>query len=240
MNIKSILLTVSLTALVTGSAFFLPLFSGAPGFCGQQYFARPDRGRSIGGTGDYLLESPMDPTEIYDEPGKSKMGMDLVPVYADEVSDSKGTADRKIIYWKAPMEPTEIYDAPGKSKMGMDLVPVYEDEVQGGVDIKINPVVQQNMGLKIRPVEQGRLNHTIRTYGHVTFDETRTGIVSPKAAGWIETLYANYIGFVVEKGDPLYTIYSPALVATQEEYLSAFRNYQAQKNAPEPGPALIR
>ncbi len=171
----------------------------------------------------------MDPTEIYDEPGKSKMGMDLVPVYADEVSDSKGTADRKIIYWKAPMEPTEIYDAPGKSKMGMDLVPVYEDEVQGGVDIKINPVVQQNMGLKIRPVEQGRLNHTIRTYGHVTFDETRTGIVSPKAAGWIETLYANYIGFVVEKGDPLYTIYSPALVATQEEYLSAFRNYQAQK-----------
>jgi Cu(I)/Ag(I) efflux system membrane fusion protein/cobalt-zinc-cadmium efflux system membrane fusion protein len=111
----------------------------------------------------------------------------------------------------------------------MDLVPVYEDEVQGGVDIKVNPVVQQNMGLRIRPVERGRLNHTIRTYGHVTYDETRTGVVSPKTAGWIETLYADYTGVAVEKGDPLYTIYSPALVAAQEEYLSAFRNRQTQK-----------
>ncbi|MFU8770746.1 MAG: heavy metal-binding domain-containing protein, partial [Desulfotignum sp.] len=89
-------------------------------------------------------KAPMDPTEIYDEPGKSKMGMDLVPVYANEVSANEETAERKIIYWKAPMDPTEIYDEPGKSKMGMDLVPVYEDEVKGGVDIKINPVVQQN------------------------------------------------------------------------------------------------
>jgi Cu(I)/Ag(I) efflux system membrane fusion protein/cobalt-zinc-cadmium efflux system membrane fusion protein len=97
------------------------------------------------------------------------------------------------------------------------------------VDIKIDPVVQQNMGLRVRPVEQGRLNHTIRTYGHVTFDETRTGIVSPKTDGWIETLYADYTGFAVEKGDPLFTIYSPALVASQEEYLSAFNNFQAQK-----------
>ncbi|MCA1785812.1 MAG: efflux RND transporter periplasmic adaptor subunit, partial [Desulfobacteraceae bacterium] len=177
-------------------------------------------------------KAPMDPTEIYDEPGKSKMGMDLVPVYEDEVSEdetSGDTAERKILYWKAPMDPTEIYDEPGKSKMGMDLVPVYEDEVKGGVDIKINPVVEQNMGLRIKPVAQGRLNHTIRTYGHITFDETRTGMVSPKTAGWIETLYADYTGFVLKKGDPLYTIYSPSLLASQEEYLSAYKIFQARK-----------
>ena len=45
-----------------------------------------------------------------------------------------------------PMNPMEIYDAPGKSKMGMDLVPVYEDELVGGVDIKIDPVVEQEHG----------------------------------------------------------------------------------------------
>jgi Cu(I)/Ag(I) efflux system membrane fusion protein/cobalt-zinc-cadmium efflux system membrane fusion protein len=146
-----------------------------------------------------------------------------------EQQGNDGSKEREIIYWKAPMDPTEIYDEPGKSKMGMDLVPVYEDEVQGGVDIKVNPVVQQNMGLRIRTVEQGRLNHTIRTYGHVTFDETRTGIVSSKTAGWIDTLYADYTGFVLEKGDPLFTIYSPALLASQEEYLSAYNNYQAHK-----------
>ncbi len=230
MNFKSIALTIILTALITGSAVFFTLTFLIPPSARDtgSSAARTDAGASAEREIIYW-KAPMDPTEIYDEPGKSKMGMDLVPVYADEVSDSKDTTDRKILYWKAPMDPTEIYDEPGKSKMGMDLVPVYEDEVQGGVDIKVNPVVQQNMGLRIRPVERGRLNHTIRTYGHVTYDETRTGVVSPKTAGWIETLYADYTGFAVEQGDPLYTIYSPALVAAQEEYLSAFRNYQAQE-----------
>jgi Cu(I)/Ag(I) efflux system membrane fusion protein/cobalt-zinc-cadmium efflux system membrane fusion protein len=107
----------------------------------------------------------------------------------------------------------------------MDLVPVYADELVGGVDIQIDPVVEQNMGLKIETVEKGVLNHTIKTYGHITFDETRTGIVSQKAGGWVEKLYADYTGIFVEKGQPLYEIYSPALVASQEEYISAYKNY---------------
>jgi Cu(I)/Ag(I) efflux system membrane fusion protein/cobalt-zinc-cadmium efflux system membrane fusion protein len=232
MNIKSIVLTVFLTALVTGSAVFFILTTLMSSSARDTRIPSSQTGTGASAEREIIYwKAPMDPTEIYDEPGKSKMGMDLVPVYADEVSDGKDTAGRRIIYWKAPMDPTEIYDEPGKSKMGMDLVPVYEDEVQGGVDIKIDPVVQQNMGLRVRPVEQGRLNHTIRTYGHVTFDETRTGIVSPKTDGWIETLYADYTGFAVEKGDPLFTIYSPALVASQEEYLSAYNNFQAQKTS---------
>ena len=73
----------------------------------------------------------MDPTEIYDEPGQSKMGMDLIPVYAGEVEELGASSDgdeREILYWQAPMNPTEIYDQPGKSAMGMDLVPVYAGE----------------------------------------------------------------------------------------------------------------
>ena len=142
---------------------------------------------------------------------------------------AEGGEERKIVYWKAPMDPTEIYEEPGKSKMGMDLVPVYEDEMVGGVDIKINPVVEQNMGLKVEPVEKAPLNHTVRTYGHVTFDETLTGIISQKFSGWIEKLYADYTGFIIKKGDPLYEIYSPSLLASQEEYLSAYRNYKKSK-----------
>jgi RND family efflux transporter MFP subunit len=236
MNIKSTLLVIFLTALITGSAVFFITTTIGP--TSSESRKAPSEQNGDDGSKEREIiywKAPMDPTEIYDEPGKSKMGMDLVPVYADEVSGDEASkrwrhrADRKIIYWKAPMDPTEIYDEPGKSKMGMDLVPVYEDEVKGGVDIKINPVVQQNMGLKIKPVEQGPLNHIIRTYGHVTFDETRTGIVSPKTAGWIDILYADYTGFVLEKGDPLFTIYSPALLASQEEYLSAYKNFQARK-----------
>jgi Cu(I)/Ag(I) efflux system membrane fusion protein/cobalt-zinc-cadmium efflux system membrane fusion protein len=233
MNIKSTLLVIILTALITGTAVFFitttigPTSSESSKVRSEQNGDAASKERKI-----IYWKAPMDPTEIYDEPGKSKMGMDLVPVYEDEVSEdetSKDAADRKIVYWKAPMDPTEIYDEPGKSKMGMDLVPVYEDEVKGGVDIKINPVVEQNMGLKIKPVAQGPLNHIIKTYGHVTFDETRTGIVSPKTAGWVETLYADYTGFVIEKGDPLFAMYSPSLLASQEEYLSAYKNFQARR-----------
>lgn len=234
MNTKPLILVIFLTALITGSAVFFIMNTIGPTASRSSKAPTEQNGGAVSKEREIIYwKAPMDPTEIYDEPGKSKMGMDLVPVYADEVSEDGASgdgnkADRKIVYWKAPMDPTEIYDDPGKSKMGMDLVPVYEDEIKGGVDIKINPVVEQNMGLKITPVEQGLLDHTIRTYGHVTFDESRTGIVSPKTAGWIETLYADYTGFTVEKGDPLFAIYSPALLASQEEYLSAHKNFQVR------------
>lgn len=232
MKKKSTLITVILTALITGWIVYLALtFLGPAGESGKDTAGSPAGDTASEERKIIYWKAPMDPTEIYDEPGKSKMGMDLVPVYADEVADtSNETDDRKIAYWKAPMDPTEIYEAPGKSKMGMDLVPVYEDELVGGVDIKINPVVEQNMGLKVAKVEKGVLNHTIKTYGHVTFDETGTGIVSQKAGGWIERLYADYTGFVVEKGTPLYEIYSPSLLASQEEYLSAFKNFGQNKS----------
>ena len=161
--------------------------------------------------------------------------MKLTGTRPDPVSPSggqaKATGEAKIIYWRAPMDPMEIYEAPGKSKMGMDLVPVYEDDLVGGVDIKINPVVEQNMGLKVEKAIKGPLNHTIQTYGHITFDETRTGVVSSKIGGWIEKLHADYTGLFVEKGEPLYEIYSPSLLSSQQEYLSAFKNYQKNKSA---------
>ncbi len=234
-NKKLIVLTVLITAMITGSAFFAVF---------KYMGINPEQGKHANAVGQIETENtgsqekkaiywraPMDPMEIYDKPGKSKMGMDLVPVYEDAVAGDSKSQERKIVYWKAPMDPTEIYEQPGKSKMDMDLVPVYEDELVGGVDIKIDPVVEQNMGLKIEKAEKGLLHHAIKTYGHITFDETRTGIVSQKTGGWIEKLYADYTGFFVEKGQPLYEIYSPSLLASQEEYLSAFKNFQKNKTS---------
>jgi Cu(I)/Ag(I) efflux system membrane fusion protein/cobalt-zinc-cadmium efflux system membrane fusion protein len=224
MKKHNIITLISVSALISGIAVYLGLTLFSPD---SNASASPSTDRKI-----IYWKAPMDPTEIYDAPGKSKMGMDLVPVYEDEVNSAKNTEkERKIVYWKAPMDPTEIYDEPGKSKMGMDLVPVYEDELVGGVDISIDPVVEQNMGLKVAPVEKGQLNHTIETYGRIAFDESRTSIISQKADGWIEKLYADYTGFKVKKGAPLYAIYSPALLASQEEYLTASRHYKKNKSA---------
>jgi len=234
-NTKLIFLTVLITAVVTGATLLTVVkFAGmdhnqsnvAAVIAQAETDGKDSKGRKV-----IYWRAPMDPMEIYDEPGQSKMGMDLVPVYEDEVIDDPKGKDRKVVYWKAPMDPTEIYEQPGKSKMGMDLVPVYEDELVGGVDIKIDPVVEHNMGLKIEKVLKTPIEHSIKTYGHITFDETKTGIVSQKYSGWIEKLYADYTGFFVKKGQPLYEVYSPSLLASQEEYLSAFKNYQRSKTA---------
>jgi len=70
------------------------------------------------------------------------------------------------------------------------------------------------------------LSKTIRTVGTITYDETRVTHVHSKIEGWVEKLYANYTGKFVQKGQPLFTLYSPDLLATQGEYLLALKSYE--------------
>ena len=170
----------------------------------------------------------MHPWIVTEEPGLCPIcAMDLVPKRADGTDNQGGPGnhggERKILYWQAPMNPSEIYDEPGKNAMGMDLVPVYEDEVQGGVAIKIDPVVEQNMGVRTAVARIEPLVDTIRTYGHIAYDETKTAQISVKVSGWLEKLYVDFTGEHVAKSDPLFEIYSPELTAAQEEYLGAVR-----------------
>lgn len=156
------------------------------------------------------------------------------PVEHPQAEQQTASSDIKkggILYWRAPMNPTEIYDKPGKSAMGMDLVPVYEDEMTDQQAVKIDPVTQQNMGIRLAKVTKGLLVHTLRTYGHITPDETRTAQVNLKTSGWIEKLHVNFTGKYVRKGEPLFDMYSPELVAAQEEYLVAFRTVGQSRSA---------
>ncbi|MDY0213245.1 MAG: efflux RND transporter periplasmic adaptor subunit [Desulfuromonadaceae bacterium] len=168
----------------------------------------------------------MHPMIITDEPGTCPIcGMDLTPLKTRTAGAAeKPQGERKIKYWVAPMDPTYIRDEPGKSPMGMDLVPVYEDESAGGATISIDPVVQQNMGVRMAPVERRDLHRTVRTVGLVDYAEPQQYSVNAKIDGWIERLYVAQTGQVVRKGDPLLELYSPKLVSAQEEYLLALRN----------------
>jgi Cu(I)/Ag(I) efflux system membrane fusion protein/cobalt-zinc-cadmium efflux system membrane fusion protein len=133
---------------------------------------------------------------------------------------------KKIKYWAAPMDPTYIRNEPGKSPMGMDLVPVYEeegDEKTPSSTIRIDPVTQQNMGVRLGRVEKKSISKTIRTFGTITTDETGLYSVNVKFNGWIETLYVDFVGERVEKGQPLFDIYSPDLLTAQQEYLIALQ-----------------
>jgi Cu(I)/Ag(I) efflux system membrane fusion protein/cobalt-zinc-cadmium efflux system membrane fusion protein len=182
--------------------------------------------------GAQLYSCGMHPDIISEEPGNCPIcGMNLTPIKTASAATTTPTGERKIKYWRAPMDPTYIKDEPGKSPMGMDLVPVYEDEIAEGA-ISIDPITVQNMGLRTALVGTGDLTKTIRTVGHIDYDEKRLYIVNSKITGWIEKLHVNTTGEVVQKGQPLLEIYSPELVSTQEEYLSALKNYSQLKDSP--------
>lgn len=180
----------------------------------------------------------MHPFIIQDEPGTCPIcGMDLTPLKAGTGGGGKTAAtggERKIKYWQAPMDPTYIRDEPGKSPMGMDLVPVYEDEAPGGSVIQIDPVTQQNMGVRTAEVVRRDLTRTVRTVGLVGYEEPTQYSVNAKIGGWIEKLYVNETGQLVKKGQPLLSIYSPELVAAQEEYLLALNNKARLEKSPFP------
>ncbi len=179
--------------------------------------------------------APMDPTYIRDKPGKSPMGMDLIPVYEDEEESPPAKKEKKIKYWVAPMDPTYIRDKPGKSPMGMDLIPVYEDEEEESAEegaVKIDPVVVQNIGVRTALVEERPLSRTIRTVGIVAYDEKRVTQVQSKAEGWIEKLYIDFTGQYVRRDEILLEIYSPQLVSTQEEYLVALEFMEKMRRSP--------
>lgn len=168
---------------------------------------------------------PMHPTVVSGRAGSCPIcGMDLVADREethDHTADEK-TGERKVLYWRAPMDPNYISETQGKSPMGMDLIPVYEDEVMGsGGGVKIDPTTVQNMGVKTAMVKRQALSRQVRTVGTVDYDETRITDVNTKITGWVETLFVDYTGQNVKKGQRLLEIYSPELVAAQEEYLTA-------------------
>lgn len=141
--------------------------------------------------------------------------------------NSSSQASDDPLYWVAPMDPNYQRDKPGKSPMGMDLIPVYADDVSGGSDkagtVFIDPSVENNLGVKTAKVELEALSPRIETVGYVAFDESALWQTNVRAAGWVEKLYINAVGEKVNKGDVLFTLYSPELVKAQEELLSAYK-----------------
>jgi RND family efflux transporter MFP subunit len=91
---------------------------------------------------------------------------------------------------------------------------------------------QQLIGVRTGRVTRQPLERTIRTTAQLTADETKIAHVHVKVNGWIDKIYVDYVGKLVQKGEPLFTLYSPDLVATQQEYLIAKRGQATLGNSP--------
>lgn len=88
-------------------------------------------------------------------------------------------------------------------------------------EIVIDPVRLQAIGITSEPVRRQNIEKTIRTVGRVAVDERRVAHIHVRFDGWIEKLFINFTGEKVKAGQALFTVYSPDLVSTQQEYLLA-------------------
>lgn len=138
-------------------------------------------------------------------------------------SPSSSADAEKPLYWVAPMDANFRRDEPGKSPMGMDLVPVYASDNSLGEtsagNVFIAPNVVNNLGVRSAQVVNQVLNHKINTVGYVQYDEERLIHIHPRVEGWLNKLHVKTAGERVQQGQPLYDLYSPALVNVQEELL---------------------
>ncbi len=178
-----------------------------------------------------FYRNPMNPSVTSPVPAKDSMGMDYVPVYAEE--DTK-PAEREILFYRNPMNPSVTSPVPVKDSMGMDYVPVYADDESSEVvgTVKIDPVIVQNIGVRTAKAQQTAISRTIRAVGRVDFDEERMARLHPKIEGWIEDIRVDKTGQNVADDEVLLSIYSPKLVSAQQEYLLALNNLKALEKSP--------
>ena len=161
-----------------------------------------------------IYHCPMHPRVVSDRPGECPIcHMTLVPATAPH-------AGRTI--YRSTMNPSETSDRPGKDSMGMDMVAVQVDEsVTGLAAIRIPDERRRLIGVKTSEVARRPFVRAIRAPGRVTADETRLREIQTKVAGYVEQLFVGATGQSIRRGEPLLSIYSPELLAAQQEYLVA-------------------
>lgn len=150
--------------------------------------------------------------------------------------------------WTCGMHPEVIQDSPGICPIcRMELVPVRGENPAPspeassvappagaeGASVTLDSGLVQNMNVQTRTAERGDLVREIRTVGYLEYDQQKMVTVTTKYPGWVEHVYVNYVGEPVHQGQPLFEIYSPELVQTQQDLLSALDFAQRMEGATE-------
>jgi len=149
---------------------------------------------------------------------KETGGVSALPGRAGEMGEMKGMPMKQ-------MDMKEMAPASEKSMEGMAGMPGMSAAPPGAVAIPA--VARQLIGVRSATAAYATLTQEIRTVGTVGYDERGLTQVTLKISGWVREVFVNSIGRPVHKGEPLFTFYSPDLLATQDEYLLAVKT-QAQ------------
>jgi RND family efflux transporter MFP subunit len=124
--------------------------------------------------------------------------------------------------WTCGMHPQVIREEPGFCPIcGMELTPLDASTESSG--LTIDPVVVQNMGVRVATVSRGPVHRTLRTVAYLAEAQPNQHDVNLRVDGWIERLHAATEGMHLSKGDPLFDLYSPALQVGIDELIAARR-----------------
>lgn len=139
-----------------------------------------------------------------------------------------------ISHYTCAMHPSVKQEGPGTCPIcSMTLTPVTREEVDTGM-IVVDAQRRQAIGVRTAAVTVRPATVTIRTVGTVTYDETRLREVTLKNRGWIQQLMVDQTGQPVRRGQVLFTLYSPELLAAQEELLAALRSQATARSTEAP------
>lgn len=122
-----------------------------------------------------------------------------------------------------------LYTAAATPSSGGDAMEGHNHAAMGGGgDSELTPVhltedAARRIGVTYATADWRALIHEVRATGNVTYDETRLANVNPKIEGWVERLHVDFTGAPIRAGQPLMEVYSPMLVAAQEELILARR-----------------
>ncbi|MFM0417038.1 efflux RND transporter periplasmic adaptor subunit [Paraburkholderia aromaticivorans] len=154
---------------------------------------------------------------------RSTMGGESAVAATSSSDKTDPKTGRKVLYWHDPMVPNQHFDKPGKSPfMNMQLEPVYADE-GGSNGIKIDPGLQQNLGIRYATVRRQETTEGFDAVGTTQFDESKADVVQSRVTGYIDHLYASAPMQRVTKGAPIASLFVPDWLAPQEEYLALKR-----------------
>lgn len=130
---------------------------------------------------------------------------------------------RKVLYYRNPMGLPDTSPVPKKDPMGMDYIPVYDDEQGEPGTVKVSLDKIQRIGVKTEKVGARQIVRAVRAVGKVEHDESLLTVVALRTDGFIEELFVNKTGQHVNKGEPLFRLYSPQIQSAQTDLIVAMR-----------------
>jgi membrane fusion protein, copper/silver efflux system len=158
------------------------------------------------------------------------------PASSETASHDRADA---IHHYTCSMHPSVKQQTPGKCPIcGMDLIPVTTAQHEEGV-VLIDEARRQLIGVRTETVVEGPMQRAFRAVGHVTYDESAMTEVNLKVGGWITKLFVSQTGQHVNKGQPLFLLYSPDLYGAEQDFLLANQGAAMAPASSSGGPSRL-